>query len=46
MIALYLLVRTFKFNKERARPDATQDDYLSTFVTTETAANEIGFRFV
>jgi hypothetical protein len=45
LIALVMyLVRTIKFNKERARPDATQDDYLSTFTTTETVANEIGFR--
>lgn len=41
-----LLVRTVKFNRQRARPDAAQDDLLSTFVTTETSANEIGYRFV
>ena len=35
-----------KFNKRRARPDATQEDLLSSFVTSQTAANEIGFRFV
>jgi hypothetical protein len=45
-LSLFLSVRTLKFNKQRARPDATQEDLLSTFVTTETAANEIGFRFV
>ncbi|CAF4374018.1 unnamed protein product, partial [Adineta steineri] len=35
---------TIKFNKRRARPDATQDDLLSSFVTSQTSANEIGFR--
>ncbi len=39
-------MRTVKFNRQRARPDAAQDDLLSTFVTTETSANEIGYRFV
>jgi hypothetical protein len=39
-------VITIQFNKQRARPDATQDDLLSTFVTSQTSANEIGFRFV
>ena len=39
-------VITIKFNKERAYPDATQDDILSSFVTPQTSANEIGFRFV
>jgi hypothetical protein len=41
-----LLGLTIKFNKQRARPDATQEDFLATFVPTETAINEIGFRFV
>jgi hypothetical protein len=44
--AFFLLVLTIKFNKQRARPDAAQDDFLSTFVTSQTSANEIGFRFV
>jgi len=35
-----------KFNKERARPDAAHEDMLSTFVTTESTANEIGYRLV
>jgi hypothetical protein len=39
-------VRTIKFNKTRAPPDATQDDILATFVPTETSVNEIGYRFV
>jgi len=44
---LFLLkVITIKFNKQRACPDATQDDLLSTFITPQTSANEIGFRFV
>lgn len=37
-------VLTIRFNRQRARPDAIHDDFLSTFVTPETAANEIGFR--
>ncbi|CAF1372631.1 unnamed protein product [Adineta ricciae] len=41
---LWYLVLTLKFNKRRARPDATQEDLLSSFVTSQTAANEIGFR--
>jgi hypothetical protein len=43
---IWSLVCTIKFNIQHARPDATQDDLLSTFITTETSANEIGFRFV
>lgn len=30
----------------RVRPDAAQEDYLSTFDVSQTAVNEIGFRFV
>ncbi|CAF3721474.1 unnamed protein product [Adineta steineri] len=41
---LWYLGLTIKFNKRRARPDATQDDLLSSFVTSQTSANEIGFR--
>lgn len=41
---LFDVVRTVKFNRKRARPDAIHDDLLSTFFTPETAANEIGFR--
>ncbi|CAF5197121.1 unnamed protein product, partial [Rotaria magnacalcarata] len=33
-----------KFNRKRARPDAAHDDLLSSFVTSQTSANEIGFR--
>ncbi|UJR25723.1 hypothetical protein I4U23_007075 [Adineta vaga] len=44
IVLLCYLVITIKFNKERARPDATQDDLLSTFITPQTSANEIGFR--
>jgi len=42
----FVLVITIQFNKQRARPDAAQDDLLSTFVSPQTTANEIGFRFV
>jgi len=42
----FSLARTIEFNKKRARPDASQEDYLSTFAPTETSPNEIGFRFV
>ncbi|CAF3304157.1 unnamed protein product [Rotaria socialis] len=41
---LWYLVLTIKFNQKRARPDATHDDLLSSFVTSQTSANEIGFR--
>ncbi len=41
-----IVVLTIRFNKKCAPPDATQDDLLSTFVTPQTTANEIGFRFV
>ncbi len=45
-ILLIFVVLTIRFNKQCAPPDATQDDLLSTFVTSQTTANEIGFRFV
>jgi hypothetical protein len=41
-----LLVITIRFNKEHARPDAAQDDFLSTFASSLPTTNEIGFRFV
>ena len=41
-----MIVITIKFNKLHNLPDAAQDDLLSTFVTSQTTANEIGFRFV
>lgn len=44
IVLIWYLVRTVKFNRKRARPDAIHDDLLSTFFTPETAANEIGFR--
>ncbi|CAF1088274.1 unnamed protein product [Adineta steineri] len=44
IVLLWYLVITIKFNKERAYPDARQDDILSTFVTSQTSANEIGYR--
>jgi hypothetical protein len=45
MSSLFLVI-TIRFNKESARPDAAQDDYLSTFTSTQSTTNEIGFRFV
>ncbi|CAF2463869.1 unnamed protein product [Rotaria sp. Silwood2] len=41
---LWYLVITIMFNHRRARPDATYEDLLSSFVTSQTSANEIGFR--
>ncbi|CAF1648863.1 unnamed protein product, partial [Didymodactylos carnosus] len=35
---------TIKFNSQRARPDATQEDLSASFITTQTSASEIGFR--
>ncbi|CAF1059375.1 unnamed protein product [Adineta ricciae] len=43
-VLIWYLVLTIKFNKECAYPDATQDDILSSFITPQTSANEIGFR--
>lgn len=45
-IVFIFVVRTIKFNRERARPDAAQEDILTTFVTNESTANEIGYRSV
>lgn len=44
MNELLILVLSIRFNQQRPRPDAIHDDLLSTFITPETAANEIGFR--
>jgi hypothetical protein len=44
MNVFIFIVITIRFNKQSARPDAAQDDLLSTFVTSQTTANEIGFR--
>lgn len=42
----FLLVLTVRFNKQRARPDANQEDYLSTFNVQQPMINEVGFRLV
>jgi len=44
IVLIWYLVITIRFNKESARPDAAQDDLLSTFVPSQTTTNEIGFR--
>jgi len=41
---VWYLVLTIKFNGQHDRPDATQDDLISTFVPPDAAATEIGFR--
>jgi hypothetical protein len=45
-LQIVFLVKTIRFNKQCTRPDAAQDDFLSSFVAPQTTTNEIGFRFV
>ena len=43
---MLVLVLTIRFNRQCARPDAAQEDFLSTFVPLQSNTTEIGFRFV
>lgn len=43
---MLVLVLTIRFNRQCARPDAAQEDFLSTFVPLQINTTEIGFRFV
>ena len=46
IILSFVVVITIRFNRKRARPDAIHEDLLSSFITPEISANEMGFRFV
>ncbi|XP_064651129.1 transmembrane protein 192-like [Lineus longissimus] len=43
LYAIYL-VRTCKFNRMRAAPDACQDEIMTSFLVTQSHTSEVGFR--